>query len=135
MKKLVTLFLLLFTIVAFSQKKFEGKATYMSKRTVDMSQFGEFSEQQKKQWMERMKSFLEKTYTLSFNQSESSFKEDVKLEAPGTSGPGWAGCGRRCTGRSCSTPSAPGLCGKLHRYFPRSRTAFVPARCRHPADS
>jgi GLPGLI family protein len=89
MKRLITLSLLLFTIVAFSQKKFEGKATYMSKTTVDMSRFGQVSEQQKKQWMARMKSFLEKTYTLSFNQSESSFKENVKLDAPGVSGPGW----------------------------------------------
>ena len=33
MKQLTTLVLLLFTLVAFSQRKFEGKATYMSKRT------------------------------------------------------------------------------------------------------
>jgi GLPGLI family protein len=90
MKRLITLSLLLFTVVAFSQKKFEGKATYMSKTTVDMSRFGQVSEQQKKQWMARMKNFLEKTYTLSFTQSESSFKENVKLDAPGTSGPSWA---------------------------------------------
>ena len=89
MKKLITLSLLLCTIVAFSQKKFEGKATYMSKTTVDMSRFGEMSEQRKKQVMARMKNFLEKTYTLSFTQSESSFKENVKLDAPGTSGPSW----------------------------------------------
>lgn len=90
MKRLITLSLLLFTVVAFSQNKFEGKATYMSKTTVDMSRFGQVSEQQKKQWMARMKSFLEKTYTLSFTRSESSFKEDVKLDAPGMSGPSWA---------------------------------------------
>jgi len=89
MKRLITLSLVLFTVVAFSQKKFEGKATYMSKTTVDMSRFGQVSEQQKKQWMARMKNWLEKTYTLSFNQSESSFKENVKLDAPGTSGPSW----------------------------------------------
>jgi hypothetical protein len=39
MKQLTTLVLLLFTMVTFSQKKFEGKATYMSKRTIDMSRF------------------------------------------------------------------------------------------------
>lgn len=90
MKKLITLSLLLFSIVAFSQSKFEGKATYMSKTTVDMSRFGDqVSEQQKKQWMARMKNFLEKTYTLSFNQSESSFKENVKLDAPGAQGFSW----------------------------------------------
>jgi len=89
MKKLITLTLLVFSIVAFSQNKFEGKATYMSKTTVDMTRFGQMSEQQKKQMMARMKNFLEKTYTLSFNQSESSFKENVKLDAPGTSGFSW----------------------------------------------
>lgn len=89
MKKIITLSLMLLSIVAFSQKKFEGKATYMSKTTVDMSRFGQMSEQQKKQMMARMKSFLEKTYTLNFNQSESSFKENVKLDAPGAQGFRW----------------------------------------------
>tara|TARA_R110001632_G_scaffold114733_4_gene226163 strand:+ start:26884 stop:27717 length:834 start_codon:yes stop_codon:yes gene_type:complete len=86
MKKLITLSFLLFTIVVFSQRKFEGKATYMSKTTVDMSRFGKMTEQQKKQRMARFKSFLEKTYTLSFNKSESAFKENAKLDAPGTGG-------------------------------------------------
>lgn len=90
MKKFISLILLLFSVATFSQKKFEGKATYMSKRTLDMSRYGEMSEQQKKQMKARFKSFLEKTYTLSFNQSESSFKENVKLDAPGTSGPSWS---------------------------------------------
>jgi len=89
MKKLITLSFLLFSIVIFSQRKFEGKATYMSKSTVDMTRFGQMSEQRKKQMMARFKSFLEKTYTLSFNKSESAFKENVKLDAPGTSGPRW----------------------------------------------
>ena len=43
MKQLTTLVLLLFTLVSFSQKKFEGKATYMSKRTIDMSRFDKMS--------------------------------------------------------------------------------------------
>lgn len=90
MKKFISLILLLFSVVTFSQKKFEGKATYMSKRTLDMSRFGQMSEQQKKQMKARFKNFLEKTYTLSFNQPESSFKENVKLDAPGTSGPSWS---------------------------------------------
>ncbi len=90
MKKFISLILLLFSVVTFSQKKFEGKATYMSKRTLDMSRYGQMSEQQKKQMKARFKNFLEKTYTLSFNQSESSFKENVKLDAPGTSGPSWS---------------------------------------------
>lgn len=86
MKNLITLLFLTVTITLFGQRTFEGKATYMSKRSVDMSRFDQMSEQQKKQMMERMKRFLEKTYTLEFNQTESSFKENVALEAPGTSG-------------------------------------------------
>jgi GLPGLI family protein len=86
MKRLITLSFLLFSIVVFSQRKFEGKATYMSKRSMDMSRFDKMPEQQKKQMMARFKNFLEKTYTLSFNKSESAFKENVKLDAPGTGG-------------------------------------------------
>jgi GLPGLI family protein len=83
-------FLLAFiTATTFSQKNFQGKATYMSKTTMDMSRFGKMSEQQKKQRLARFKSFLEKTYTLTFNKTASSFKEDVKLDAPGASGPSW----------------------------------------------
>lgn len=91
MKKLATLILLLITTSFFAQKKFEGKAVYMSKTTMDMSRFGDrYTEQQKKQMKARMKNFLEKTYTLTFNRSESSFKENVSLEAPGgASGRSW----------------------------------------------
>ncbi len=85
-------FIFLFTIITattFAQSNFQGKATYMSKTTMDMSRFGKMSEQQKKQRLARFKSFLEKTYTLTFNKTASSFKEDVKLDAPGASGPSW----------------------------------------------
>ncbi|MHB0754708.1 GLPGLI family protein [Polaribacter sp. M15] len=90
MKSLFTLVLALATITSFAQKDFQGKATYMSKTTVDMSMFGDrMTEQQKQQRLARMKSFLEKTYTLSFTRSESSFKENVKLDAPGASRSRW----------------------------------------------
>jgi GLPGLI family protein len=86
MKSFITLLLTFVTLTTFAQRDFQGKATYMYKRTVDMEAFGQMSEQQKKQRMERMKSFLEKTFTLNFNKTESSFKEEVSLEAPGSSG-------------------------------------------------
>jgi len=89
MKSLFIFLLVFVTTISFAQKNFQGKATYMSKSTIDMSRFGKMSEQQKKQRMQRMKSFLEKTYTLTFNKTASSFKEEVKLEAPGASGPSW----------------------------------------------
>jgi len=89
MKLLFTFLFALVTVTTFAQKNFQGKATYMSKTTMDMSRFGKMSEQEKKQRMARFKSFLEKTYTLTFNKTASSFKEDVKLDAPGASGPSW----------------------------------------------
>lgn len=89
MKSVFTFLLVLATNILFSQNDFQGKATYMSKTTMDMSRFEGRSEQEKKQIMARMKNILEKTYTLSFNKTESEFKENVKLDAPGTSGPRW----------------------------------------------
>ena len=85
------LFFSLLTTISFSQKNFQGKAKYMSKTTMDMSRFDKMPEERKKQIMARMKNFLEKTYTLNFTKTESSFKEDAKLSTPGTSnGPRWA---------------------------------------------
>lgn len=90
MKSIFTLFIAFLTITAFAQKDFQGKATYMSKTSMDMERFGnQMSEQQKKQMMERMKSFLEKTYILTFNKNESSFKEEAKLAAPGAQSSRW----------------------------------------------
>jgi GLPGLI family protein len=89
MRSFFVFLLAIITATTFSQKNFQGKATYMSKTTMDMSRFGKMSEQQKKQRLARFKSFLEKTYTLTFNKTASSFKEDVKLDAPGASGPSW----------------------------------------------
>lgn len=90
MKLKFTLLITFLTINLFAQNSFQGKATYMSKTTMDMSRFGkDMTEQRKQQMMARFKNFLEKTYTLNFNKNESSFKENVKLDAPGTSGPRW----------------------------------------------
>lgn len=92
MKKLITSLLVCFSVASFAQKGFQGKAVYMSKTTVDMSRFGNnMSEQRKKQMMDRMRNFLEKTYILTFDQSASIFKEDVKLDAPGGGGSRWGG--------------------------------------------
>ncbi|NCT09558.1 MAG: GLPGLI family protein [Flavobacteriia bacterium] len=90
MKSITILFLAFFSVATFAQKDFQGKAMYMFKRTVDMEQFGnELTEVQKQQMAARFKSFNEKSFTLLFTKSESSFKEDAKLETPGTNGPMW----------------------------------------------
>lgn len=79
---------LCFLSIVVQAQDFQGKATYQSKTTMDMSGFGgrEMSEAQKKMMQDRMKSFLEKTYELSFNRFESIYKEQEKLEAPGQGG-------------------------------------------------
>ncbi|WP_179316136.1 GLPGLI family protein [Winogradskyella undariae] len=103
MKKLPLKIALLLTIIIISSSSlfaqdFQGKAYYMSKTTMDMDQFGgqDMSAERKKQIQERMKSFLEKEYTLIFSKSESIYKEEEKLEAPGSGG------GRRGFGASLS---------------------------------
>ena len=77
-----------FYCFSFAQKDFQVKAYYQSKTTVDMSNFGggQLSEERKKQISERIKSAFEKTYTLTFNQSESMYEEEEKLDAPGQGG-------------------------------------------------
>ncbi|CDF78023.1 conserved hypothetical protein [Formosa agariphila KMM 3901] len=71
-----------------AQADFQGKAYYESKTTAQMPDFGDrqISEEQKKRIAERMKSMLEKTYILSFNRSESIYKEEEKLESVSSGG-------------------------------------------------
>ena len=87
MRSLCVLIFAVLTITANSQTDFQGKAVYMSKTTMDMN-FGarQMSEDQKKRIADRMKSMLEKTYTLNFNKTESTYKEEEKLGAPGQGG-------------------------------------------------
>ncbi|GAA3634629.1 GLPGLI family protein [Flavivirga jejuensis] len=78
------------SVCSYAQKDFQGKAYYQSKTSVDMSNFGRpgMSEDQKKRIADRMKSIFEKTYILTFTQSESIYKEEEKLEAPSQGGRG-----------------------------------------------
>lgn len=92
MKSIFTFILAFISITTFAQKEFQGKATYMSKTTVDMNNFGrpggpQMTEARKKEIAQRMKSMLEKTFILTFDKTASVYKEDEKLAAP-TSGGG-----------------------------------------------
>lgn len=85
-KAVVTTSLMLFAVTFITaQQDFQGKAYYESKTTMDLDNFGgrEISPERKKMIMERMKSFLEKSYTLTFNKTESIYQEEEQLEAPG----------------------------------------------------
>lgn len=80
------IYLAFFTsVLAFAQKDFQGKAYYESKTAIDMSNFGgsDMSEERRNQIADRMRSRLEKTFVLTFNQSESFYKEEEKLETSG----------------------------------------------------
>lgn len=98
--------LLKFTILSFciflisnslKAQDFQGKAYYMSKTTIDMANFGRpgMDEDMKKRIASRLKDALEKTYILTFNKSESIYKEEEKLESPGG---GRGGFGRMMMG-------------------------------------
>ena len=80
--KICILIFTLFTSAGLFAQEFQGQAYYFSKSTMDLGSFGaRMSEAQKKQIQENLKNRLEKTYILTFNKEESTFKEDEKLDA------------------------------------------------------
>lgn len=78
----ITLFTAIFI---HAQDSFQGVATYQSKTGINLDDWGgrEMSPERKKMIMDRMKSMFEKTYVLTFNKTESIYKEEERLEAPG----------------------------------------------------
>ncbi len=89
-KSLFTFALFLFGILSVSaQKEFQGLAVYESKTsTSDVSKQldgnKDITPEMRKMIEERMKSMFEKTFILNFDRSASIYKEEEKLEAPGT---------------------------------------------------
>lgn len=103
MKRFMTLWcsaLLILISTTISAQDFQGQAIYQTKTSVDMDSWGggQMTEQRKKQIAERMKSMLEKTYVLNFNKTESTYKEEEKLAAPGAGGGRWSGMMSSFTG-------------------------------------
>jgi GLPGLI family protein len=90
MKRFILFSLFLFSITTIAQN-ISGQAYYQSKTTVNMDGFGgrDMDESRKKMIAERMKGMFEKTYILTFNNSESIYKEEEKLETRGNSGGGF----------------------------------------------
>lgn len=81
-KKSAASLTILFITISLNAQEFQGKAYYYKKTTMELGNWGaKMSEQQKKQIAERLKNRLEKTYILTFNQEESIYKEDEKLDA------------------------------------------------------
>ena len=91
-KFLFTLAIFLFGIFSVAaQKEFQGLAIYESKTsTSEMSKRmdgnKDLTPEIKKMIEQRMKGMFEKTFVLNFDRSASIYKEEEKLDAPGTSG-------------------------------------------------
>ena len=87
-KTLIACLAIFASTFTFAQDSFQGVATYQSKTTMDLDNWGgrKMSPERKKMIMERMKSMFEKTFILTFNKTESIYKEEEKLDAPGGRG-------------------------------------------------
>jgi GLPGLI family protein len=94
MKKFIlSLSLLLVFLTSNAQSDFQGIAVYQSKTsTADFkSRFEgnkDITPEMQKMIEERMKSMFEKTFILNFDKSASIYKEEEKLETPGSQGGG-----------------------------------------------
>jgi GLPGLI family protein len=96
MKPIASNFLLCAAIALLASntnaQNFSGKATYISKSKMDLGSYGaNFSEARKKQIAARLKNRLEKTYFLTFNNTESTFLEEEKIDAISGATDSWGG--------------------------------------------
>lgn len=74
-----------FAAITMHAQDFQGKATYQSKTSSDISLEGrQLSEEQKRRIEQRLKSSLEKSYELVFDRTASLYSEEEKLDAPST---------------------------------------------------
>jgi GLPGLI family protein len=95
--KINILKLVLFVFIAsFSMnikaQKFTGKATYISKSKMELGNWAaKLSEARKKKVAARLKNRLEKTYILRFNNQESTFLEEEKIDAISAATDSWGG--------------------------------------------
>jgi len=93
MRNSILILIALFSFNFLYPQDFQGKAYYKSKTSFDLGPWGStMSTEQKNQMKARMKNMLEKTFILTFNKGESTFKEEERLRAPGQ-GRGWGSFG------------------------------------------
>ncbi|MFY9242844.1 MAG: GLPGLI family protein [Polaribacter sp.] len=90
-KSVLSVFIILLALNTNAQK-ISGKATYISKTKMDLGSWGaRMSEGQKKEMAARLQNRLEKTYILSFNNKESVFLEEEKIDAISGATDSWGG--------------------------------------------
>jgi GLPGLI family protein len=91
MKHLLVCLSLILTLHVTAQKDFQGYVVYESKTSVADFRMGsnrEVTPEVQKMIDERMKKMSEKTFDLYFDKTASIYKEQEKLETPGTQGGG-----------------------------------------------
>lgn len=90
--KLILAVLILYIPSDAGAQDFQGRAVYLQKAKMKLGSWGaRMSEAQKNQIKARLKSRLEKTYILTFNKQESTFKEDEKIDAISGATDSWGG--------------------------------------------
>jgi GLPGLI family protein len=84
MKNTILTLAFVFSMLCNAQN-FQGYAVYESKTSMQDINFGgrDMTPEMKKNMEERIKKASEKTFVLNFNKTESIYKEQEKLEAPG----------------------------------------------------
>ena len=87
MKNTITLLLVVLFTSSLTAQNFQGKATYKSKRKIDVKlDSTQVDSDMHKRMMEMLKKQFEKTFTLTFNKEESIYKEEEKLSKPQAQG-------------------------------------------------
>lgn len=82
MQKII-LFIILLVFTTIKAQEFQGKAYYQTKRVVKVSLDSTgVQDAQQKAIQEMIRKQFEKTYILTFNKTESVYKEEEKLETP-----------------------------------------------------
>ena len=85
MKTLITILTVFFTL-SITAQNFQGKAIYKTSRKSSLKIGGgensTMSDEMKKKIQARIQKMNQKTFVLEFNNFTSSYKEDVKLDAP-----------------------------------------------------
>ena len=91
MKRTLILFFLTLGSFSITAQDFQGKAYYKTKTTMDFGSWGDkMSSERKKMMKERMRPYLEPTFILTFDREKSMYKEQERLDAPGSGGrSGW----------------------------------------------
>jgi GLPGLI family protein len=86
MKNLLTILSFVLITSTINAQKFQGKATYKTHRKMDMKlagpQFSSMSAEKKAQMNAMMMKQFQKTFTLTFDASQSIYKEDKSLKTP-----------------------------------------------------